>query len=278
MTINTPSCIMEIPFINSFCLPSLINGEFEGVALWSCILCCRRNAPASCAVGALGPSILLHQLVPMTQRNLISWTTMISGYVQYGVHIESLELFGEMRVGNVKPDEVALIKLTQSFSSCTTSVVVSWNTLLDGYCRSEVIDKTRNFFNNIPGKDLVSWNTMINCHARFNCFEEQFELFRKMQSSNVKPNSLTLIDPLNDAAYVLLSNIYAEAARWDDVSWVRTKLEELGVKKKPGCSLIEQNGVIHEFVCRDFMYSQSAEVYSMLDEVKERSHKEEIQE
>lgn len=75
---------------------------------------------------------------------------------------------------------------------------------------------------------------------------------------------LTEIDPLIDAAYVLLSNIYAKAGRWDGVSRARKKLHELGIQKQPGCSLIELNGTVHEFRAGDFLNPQSVEIYSML--------------
>jgi len=38
------------------------------------------------------------------------------------------------------------------------------------------------------------------------------------------------IDPTNDGAYVLLSNIYADAGRWDAVRRVRAKLHETGAQ------------------------------------------------
>ena len=42
-----------------------------------------------------------------------------------------------------------------------------------------------------------------------------------------------------------------------------------GIKKTPGCSLIEMNGIVHEFVAGDHSHPQSEEIYSKLDEMIE---------
>lgn len=42
-------------------------------------------------------------------------------------------------------------------------------------------------------------------------------------------------------------------------------MKDLGVKKVPGCSSIEVNGIVHEFVVGDPSHSEMREIYSMLD-------------
>jgi pentatricopeptide repeat protein len=55
------------------------------------------------------------------------------------------------------------------------------------------------------------------------------------------------LDPKNAAPYVLLSNIYAAAGRWDDIEKVRKMMKDRGIKKTPGCSWIEVNKQVHAF-------------------------------
>ncbi|EXC27672.1 hypothetical protein L484_009695 [Morus notabilis] len=55
-------------------------------------------------------------------------------------------------------------------------------------------------------------------------------------------SKLLEIEPQNAGNYVLLSNIYAAAERWLDVSLVRNKMKERGVKKIPGRSWISSEG------------------------------------
>lgn len=56
------------------------------------------------------------------------------------------------------------------------------------------------------------------------------------------------LEPENAAHYVLLSNMYAAAGRWDDIENVRTMMKVRRVKKKPaGCSWIEVNNNVYTF-------------------------------
>jgi hypothetical protein len=49
--------------------------------------------------------------------------------------------------------------------------------------------------------------------------------------------------------YVLLSNIYASRGEWDGVEKVRKLMDDSGVRKEPGCSLIEaDNRALMQFL------------------------------
>lgn len=58
-------------------------------------------------------------------------------------------------------------------------------------------------------------------------------------------------DPDDSSAYILLSNMYASAHKWDEVRKVRSKMKELRLKKNPGCSWIEINQKILPFFVED---------------------------
>lgn len=56
------------------------------------------------------------------------------------------------------------------------------------------------------------------------------------------------MDPLNHAFYIILSDIYAKADRFEDVKKVRKLMQEHGIKKAaPGCSSVEIDGEVREF-------------------------------
>jgi len=63
---------------------------------------------------------------------------------------------------------------------------------------------------------------------------------------------------------VLLSNMYAAARNWVGVAKVRSFMKESGVEKEPGCSSIEVNNRVHEFLAGDIRHRRSKDIYSML--------------
>lgn len=81
---------------------------------------------------------------------------------------------------------------------------------------------------------------------------------------------LLQLEPQNSGRYALLSNIYAKAGRWDDVANVRKLMKERGVKTTTGTSMIDLNGVVHEFKMGDGSHPEMKSVYIMLKSMMER--------
>lgn len=79
--------------------------------------------------------------------------------------------------------------------------------------------------------------------------------------------NLLELEPENGTAYVQLSNIYAKCKRWDEVRRLRQIVMNRGIKKEPGCSMIEMNGEVHEFVAGDQSHPRSEEIYTKLGEM-----------
>ncbi|KAK7851975.1 pentatricopeptide repeat-containing protein [Quercus suber] len=58
--------------------------------------------------------------------------------------------------------------------------------------------------------------------------------------------------------------------RWADVRHVKDLMEARGIKKVPGCSLVDVGGVLHEFFVGDDSHPETKEIYKMLDEIMKR--------
>ncbi|CAI0440035.1 unnamed protein product [Linum tenue] len=77
-------------------------------------------------------------------------------------------------------------------------------------------------------------------------------------------NRLVEVDPNSSACYVMLANALAGDRRWDDVSVLRWFMREKGVKKQPGSSWVNINGIVHEFVLGSAAHPQMANIYHTL--------------
>jgi len=73
------------------------------------------------------------------------------------------------------------------------------------------------------------------------------------------------MEPQNTSSYVLLSNIYSAAGKWDDATKVRKIMKDREVKKKPGCSWIEVKNRVHAFMSEDRSHPQIEEIHAMLN-------------
>ncbi|KAL4192044.1 hypothetical protein AMTRI_Chr06g192040 [Amborella trichopoda] len=61
---------------------------------------------------------------------------------------------------------------------------VSWNAMIDCYCKSGNFEATRRIFDGNPARDVVSWNTMITGYRKSGILALAKELFDAMDSRN----------------------------------------------------------------------------------------------
>lgn len=154
----------------------------------------------------------------MELKDVVSWTSMISGYEKNGSPSRALEVFDQMKEENVTPDEITLATV---LSACAclgrldTGIelhelarkkglmpyTIVGNTLLDMYSKSRCIDKALEVFKRMPEKDVISWSSII---SGFRINHRSFEaliFFRQMQA-DIKPNSITMIAALSSCAAI----------------------------------------------------------------------------
>ncbi|KAK7264958.1 hypothetical protein RJT34_32572 [Clitoria ternatea] len=212
----------------------------------------------------------------MHSRSLASWNAMISGLAMNGDAERALGFFSEMANEGFQPDDITFVGV---LSACT---------------QAGLVDLGRQYFSSMIQDYRISpklqhYGCMIDLLGRAGKFEEAKIMMRNMEMEpdgaiwgsllnacrvhgqvelgEYVAERLFQMEPENPGAYVLLSNIYAGAGRWDDVARIRTRLNDKGMKKVPGCTSIEIDGVVHEFLVGDKFHPQSKSIYRMLDEV-----------
>lgn len=100
-----------------------------------------------------------------SNRNNVTWNSMLSGYVQGREIVKARKLFDKMPQRDV----------------------VSWNIMISGYisCGRRYLEESRLLFDVMPERDFVTWNTMISGYAKHGKLDEAFSLFNKMPERNV---------------------------------------------------------------------------------------------
>ncbi|PON77672.1 DYW domain containing protein [Parasponia andersonii] len=118
----------------------------------------------------------------LVNKDIVSWNLMISGYLINGEPRKCIDLFSEMQVSGLKPDQVS------------SSNVVS------AYFQTGCIDEAIETFYGIKEKDKICWTTMIvNC-TQNGREEDAFMLFGNMLAENVIPDSFTISSVVSSCA------------------------------------------------------------------------------
>eukprot|EP01018_Ginkgo_biloba_P021055 Gb_39560 [translate_table: standard] len=209
-------------------------------------------------------------------RNLVSWNAMITGYAQHGCGKDALQLFEQMQEANMSPDHITAISVLSACSrvglvdeACTyfesmsrdygiTPGVEHYACIVDLLGRAGQFEKAEHFINRIP----FELNASILRPLLGAC-----RIHGKMELGKRVAERILDLDGQDASTYILLSNIYAAAGKWDDVARVRKMMKDRGVKKEPGSSWIEVNNRVHTFIVRDRSHPQSEEVYAKLEEL-----------
>ncbi|KAK2634472.1 hypothetical protein Ddye_029264 [Dipteronia dyeriana] len=91
------------------------------------------------------------------------------------------------------------------------------------------------------------------------------KIHKNVELGKKAANRLFELNPDEGGNHVLLANIYAAASVWDKVAKVRPIMEEKGLQKSPGCSLLELRNEVHSFYSGSSSHPQSRRIYAFLE-------------
>ncbi|KAM7253417.1 hypothetical protein ACFE04_026035 [Oxalis oulophora] len=196
----------------------------------------------------------------MKDKDVFAFTSLISGLANHGKSKQAIELFQRMQNEAVKPNEVTFICI---LSACSRTGLVHegleifrsmmkihgispgvqhFGCLVDLLGRAGMLDEAKTLVRDMPMEpDSYVLGALLNAcrvHGDTDLGEETVE---------------SLVEQCldHDGVHVLLSNIYASAHEWGSVVKVRSGMKEKKVKKVPGCSLVEVDGRVCEFIAGD---------------------------
>ncbi|XP_057826060.1 pentatricopeptide repeat-containing protein At4g39530 [Cryptomeria japonica] len=190
-------------------------------------------------------------------RDVISWNAMILGYAMHWCSKEALELFEHLQNSGAKPDHLTFVGVLSACSHAGLvdagqryfdSMINEYNIMpeLQHYCcmveilgRAGHLDQAKDFIMKMPIQpDSSVWRSLLSAcriHNNTQLGEQVAEFLLKS-------------DPEDPTNYVLLSNMYAAAGKWNDAENVRKLMKVRQLKKTPGCSWIEVNNTVSVFL------------------------------
>ncbi|KAJ6975313.1 pentatricopeptide repeat-containing protein [Populus alba x Populus x berolinensis] len=154
----------------------------------------------------------------MSERNVVSWTAMISGYTRLGEIENAISLFDEMPVQHrdIRPNQTTVVCALSACGHTGMLHVGKWihgyvyrnmrssdsfvlNALVDMYGKCGCLKEAKKVFDATSKKSLTSWNSMINCLALHGQSERAICVFEEMLHyvADVRPNEITFLGLLN---------------------------------------------------------------------------------
>ncbi|KAH9304435.1 hypothetical protein KI387_008839, partial [Taxus chinensis] len=145
----------------------------------------------------------------MSQRNVITWTVMISGMIHRGLWDEALEYFWLMQMEGEKPNSVTLAsvlpacgktgdlqvgKEIHSYIIRNGYDVYAFveNALRRMYFECGHVEAGRDIFENMPERDVILHNAMNHEYAKNGYAVEALEIFCQIIWDDFKPNPVTV--------------------------------------------------------------------------------------
>ncbi|OVA14867.1 Pentatricopeptide repeat [Macleaya cordata] len=220
-------------------------------------------------------NIALEMFNSMPCRNIFSWNAILCGLALNGLGSNALELFERMNLEHVKPNDVTFVGVLcacchigsvnegrRQFNRMVTEFGIApkiehFGCMVDILGRAGLIDEAKELVQNMPmDPNIVVLGALLSAcriHGVKDVGEEVLKQLHKLE-------------PGDGGCYVLLSNINAADNRWDEVMKTRKMMRDMGVEKKiPGCSSIEVNSVVHQFLADDKLHPNWREVYEAID-------------
>ncbi|CAA6670062.1 unnamed protein product [Spirodela intermedia] len=215
------------------------------------------------------------------RRGLPVWTSMVSGLALHGCGGAAVELFRRMLDEGVKPDDVALLGVLNACShsglveeGCAIfdNMVSSWGIspkvehygcLVDLLGRAGRLRRALEVAASMPVEpDAAIWRSLLSA-----C-----RIHGDVRLAELVASRLACYPPAErGGSLVLLSNLYASARQWDEAASVRKKMAAVeGEGTVPGCSLIEIDGAVHEFLATDRRHPCIITIRAKLGEVLAR--------
>lgn len=199
------------------------------------------------------------------KKDVASWNTMILGYGMLGGFDTAVSLFEAMREDTVDHDSISYIAV---LSACS---------------HGGLVEKGKKYFEEMKAKGIMPKNMhytcMVDLLGRAGLMEEVVEFIRELPfepdsniwgallgASRIHGNielakwaaeHLFELRPEHSGYYILLSNMLAEAGRWDEATTVRELMKTRGVIKNPAYSWVQSRDQV-----RAFLVGESAENWS----------------
>ena len=147
----------------------------------------------------------------ISMRDIVSWTSLISGYGKHGHGEETLNCFQRMQLEGLCPNTVTFACLLQTCGSLGAMEkgkemhaelvkegllgkdTMLGNALVDMYSKCGAIVKAEEVFHKLPIRGVVAWTALIAGYSQMGRYDAVFNSLNKMIGEGIEPNMITFL-------------------------------------------------------------------------------------
>lgn len=192
-------------------------------------------------------------------NDIYCWNAMISGLALHGHGNAALKLFDVMKDKRIRPDDITFIGL---LSACSHAGLVQegcqlfgcmekdfritpkkehYGCMVDLLSRARLLDIAFQFIESMsfePGESILG--ALLSACV----IHEDLEIGEKVMKRLID----TKADCLSDGEYMMFANLYASCGKWEEADKWRKMMNDSGIVKTAGCTVIEVHGKFHKFL------------------------------
>ncbi|XVF33390.1 hypothetical protein REPUB_Repub17cG0164400 [Reevesia pubescens] len=146
----------------------------------------------------------------MPNKDVVSWTSLVTGYAYNGRHEEALKLFCDMIMAGIYPDPIVLASILSAcaeltvlefgqqvhanfFKSGLQSSISVDNSLVTMYAKCGCIEDASRVFDSMQTQDVITWTALIVGYAQNGKGKDSVRFYDQMIASGTKPDFITFI-------------------------------------------------------------------------------------
>ncbi|XP_012489585.1 pentatricopeptide repeat-containing protein At5g39680 [Gossypium raimondii] len=152
-------------------------------------------------------------------KNVVVWTGIMAAYFQNGCFEEALNLFSEMKIGDVSPNGFTFAVMLNSTAGLSAlrhgnvlygeivksgfkDHVIVGNALINMYAKCGDIEAASKVFLDMMYRDCITWNAMICGYSHHGLGKEAMALFNDLLAAGECPNYVTFVGVLSACSHL----------------------------------------------------------------------------